>query len=101
MLLAFEVMVDQRSIYSGLGRDAAHRRPRETLGRKRLTRSRNDLAAGVLVAGTPANLRLSRGRHCSSLTQASDEVCYGFQVWQVSCCTPVALGGVRSNRVAR
>jgi hypothetical protein len=41
---------------------------------------RNDLTAGVLIARTSANSRLSLGGHCSSSTQAFGQHLRGIQV---------------------
>ena len=70
LLLAVEVVVDQGRIHSGFSRDPTHRGAGEALGRKRMSGSGDDLAAGVLVARPPANFGLSLDGHCSSSTQA-------------------------------
>jgi hypothetical protein len=67
-------MVNQGRIYAGVGRNAPHRCAGETLGGERVPSSRDDLPAGVLVAGAPANLGLSLGGHCSSSTQTFDNI---------------------------
>jgi hypothetical protein len=73
-------VVDQRSIHSGFSSDGTHRRTGKALGGKRVSGRGDDLAAGVLIARTSANSRLSLGGHCSSSTQALGLHLRGLQV---------------------